>query len=774
MHKGKKLAVFWTAVAGSLMTGFAFFALTTSVFDDVPVVNKVKGAVNPKSAKLMVTDTPASSPYLSISGVTTSGTNGYATDETGKKVYQFNLSTGAKTKEIQIPDQVNNIYANGSSVYVLYGALNGKVQKYNLSLTAQGEPVNVGHTPRAAVEKNGTLYIANRFSNQISIINLSTMQVADTIDVSREPFAMTEANNKIYVAHHLQDENANGKKVACKVSVIDTANDNEIKEIKLINGSEGVKGICASPDGKYVYTTNILARYTYPTSQLDRGWINTNAISIIDAQQDTFLTSVLLDDVDLGSGNPWGIQCTEDGDKLIVASSGTQEAFVIDRTKLHQRITETDNGTYTRTYKSLKDIPNYTNFTDGIKQRIKFPSQAQNPRELSISSGNVYFGNYISGDISVLKLSDMSWSSISLGTQPETDRVRRGEALWYDATYCYQQWESCASCHPDARMDSINWDNLNDGLGNPKSAKSMLYAHRTPPAMATGIRETAERGVRAGMQFIQFNTLSEDDMLNIDAYLMALKPEQSPYLNKDCTLSETVQLDSMNTGNAKNGKTLFEANCATCHMGPLFTDNLNHTTRMYKNYGWEREKNTTYNTPSLVEVWRTGPWGIDGRYKTIYDYINASNNSKPEDERISNEQDIRDIAAYVMSIGDENEIYSVEQVRVKNDKATNFSATSSYNEVNVLVPGSVITEITFRRQWDTAKDAVATFTLYNGNTVLKTETKQLPHDMNKRKALSLNMNNYKVPDNVTKYVITITEANNPNQKLATDFVVNKK
>lgn len=764
------------SAAVCIVCAAALILIASCISLDNGFADKVKTALDPayaasKEMSAMIADEPSDEPYISPSDISINGDYGFVADETGHKVYKLDMLKEEKMQtEAEFPEQVNAVLAQGDYVYVLYGQLNGKVQKFDTNLNPQGEAVGVGHTPKAAVMKGAQLYVANRFSATVSVIDTADMTLDETIKVAREPFDLALADDKLYVAHHLQNEAADKKIVACSVSVIDTAQNYKVTSIKLKNGSESLKGICASPDGKYVYVTHLLARYGYPTSQLDRGWINTNAMSIIDAETDTYVTSVLLDDVDLGAGNPWGIDMTHDGEKIVVASSGTQEAIIIDVSGMHDRILKTKNGEYSRTYSSMKDIPNYLNFMEGLKQRIALPDEAKNPREMDISQNKAYFANYISGDVSVVDLSDYKTDTISLGTQPETDKVRRGEALWNDATYCYQKWESCASCHPDARMDSINWDNLNDGMGNPKSAKSMLYSHRTPPAMATGIRETAERGVRAGMQFIQFNTLSEEDMRNIDEYLMSLKPEQSPHLNSDSTLSESVDIGAGLTGNAVSGKQLFSANCASCHSGPFFTDNKMHPTNLYEDYGWEKEQGKEYNTPSLVEVWRTGPYGINGSFATVYDYVKATVESQNINDLSDN--DIRDISAYVLSIGDENEVYSVEQVRVYDPKATNFSASSDYNCANVLTPGSTITEISFRRQWKTDKDAVAEFKLYDDQgEVIKSESIKLSKDMNMRKAAVLDMNDYIVPENAEEYVISIAEDGNPGNKLASDLVV---
>jgi len=60
---------------------------------------------------------------------------------------------------------------------------------------------------------------------------------------------------------------------------------------------------------------------------------------------------------------------------------------------------------------------------------------------------------------------------VPLGKQPAVDPVRMGERVFHDGTRCFQNWLSCATCHPDGRVDGLNWDLLNDGLGNPKNAK---------------------------------------------------------------------------------------------------------------------------------------------------------------------------------------------------------------------------------------------------------------------------------------------------------------
>ena len=117
-----------------------------------------------------------------------------------------------------------------------------------------------------------------------------------------------------------------------------------------------------------------------------------------------------------------------------------------------------------------------------------------------------------------------------MGPEPKLTVARRGEMLFHDADLCFQHWQSCASCHPDARTDGLNWDLLNDGLGNPKNNKSMLLAHKTPPSMWEGVRPNAEDAVRSGIRSIQFSVRPEEDAVAIDEYLKLLTPVPSPHL----------------------------------------------------------------------------------------------------------------------------------------------------------------------------------------------------------------------------------------------------
>jgi len=185
----------------------------------------------------------------------------------------------------------------------------------------------------------------------------------------------------------------------------------------------------------------------------------------------------------------------------------------------------------------------------------------------------------------------------------------------------------------------LNWDLLNDGAGNPKNTKTMLHAHRTPPAMATAVRPTAEAAVRSGIAQIEFASMDEDVATAIDAYLKALQPVPSPHLAGG-GLSER----------ARRGRGLFFSDrigCAKCHPAPLYTDLQMHDVGSQG----PRDRRSEFDTPALIEAWRTAPYLHDGRYTTIEELIVGGKHGAGEGrvDQLS-EREIDDLVEFVLSL----------------------------------------------------------------------------------------------------------------------------
>jgi YVTN family beta-propeller protein len=570
----------------------------------------------------------------------------YVAEATAKQVAVFDIAGNRVTKVFSLPEQPNGLALapNGLRLYVTGAAPNGRIHVVNLKTGRVSGTLIAGHTPNApVVSPDGkTLYVCNRFNNSVSVIDLASKKTLAKIPVPREPVAaaITPDAKLLFVANLLPAGRADADYVAAEVSVIDTVGEKVIAAIQLPNGSTGLRGICVSPDGKHTYVTHILGRYQLPTTQLERGWMNTNALSIIDVSKRKLVNTVLLDDVDLGAANPWGVACTDDGRYICVTQAGTHQLSVIDRAKLHDKLASVAKGVKVSDVSlSAADVPNDLAFLVGLRRRLKLAGNG--PRGLAIIGTKVYVAEYFSDSLGIVDVNpETLHQARSLALAPKKKPltvVRKGEMFFNNASLCFQKWQSCASCHPgQGRADALNWDLLNDGIGNPKNTRSLLLAHKTPLAMATGVRPDAETAVRSGIKHIQFAVRPEGDAVAIDEYLKSLKPVPSPYLVKG-KLSKA----------AKRGKKIFEkAGCAKCHAGPMYTDLQKYNVKTGKGM----ENNLAFDTPTLVEVWRTAPYLYDGRAATMREVL-TKHNSDDKHGVTSNltENEIGDLAEFVLS-----------------------------------------------------------------------------------------------------------------------------
>ena len=605
----------------------------------------------------------------------------YVADATGCAVYKISTADKKVEAVYQADVRVNDVAVSGDTVLVAEGELGGRLVRLDKSFK-ESAAVVTGHTPSDICISGGSAYVANRYSDTVSCVDISSMKETANIAVSREPVTLTLAGGDLYVGCHLPNEAANTGYTSADVCVIETAGNTLVKTLDLCNGAGSVLGICSNSDGTNVYVTHIVARYQLPTTQLDGGWINTNAVTVIDASEREVYYSFLLDDVDLGAANPWGITISDDDSTLYVALSGTNQISKVDLKKLRTLANKVSRDSSM----NMTDIVDMIDFAADAKSRITL--DAAGVRTVLLSGGKLYAGEYFAGSVAVIdEDSFVQTDTILIKEQPGINDVRQGELYFYDATTCYQMWQSCNSCHPDVRADSLNWDNLNDGIGTSKQAKSLLWAHRTPPEMITGIRKNAEIANEAGYKFIQYNADYAEYVPYINAFLKSLLPVQSPYLNNDGTL----------TAAAEHGRELFSKyNCAQCHPAPLYTDRkLHESADLELGDDWEYRP---LDTPTLIEVWRTSPWTYNGYFTDMSEYIKFMIEKRG---MTISDADAADLAEYVLSIGIENENYGVVQL---------INDDSEYNAFNEKAP---IVKINIIKQIAGTPDGVATITVYD-------------------------------------------------------------
>jgi YVTN family beta-propeller protein len=558
--------------------------------------------------------------YHSPTAIAADPTGGtlYVVESTHRSIAVVDVSGKKVAGRFDVPGDPTGVAvsADGKVVHVTIGGPDGRLLDIDAKSGAILSEVSLGHTPMSPVlsPDGKAIYVCNRFNNAVGVVDRAAGREVARIELIREPVsaALTPDGKTLVVGNHLPLHPADGDYVGCTVSIIDTAARSVAAQIELPNGATSVRTVALSPDGRFAYVTHILARYQLPTTQLERGWMNTNAVSVIDVSGRKLVNTVLLDDVTLGAANPWGAGVTGDGKWLVISHAGTHELSMIDRAAMHERLDRAArNERVNEVTGTAADVSGDLSFLSGKRRRIALTGNG--PRGICIVGTVVYAAQYFSDDLASVDLSAGSPQAVALALGPGVSETveRAGERMFHDAALCFQQWQSCTSCHPDSRVDALNWDLLNDGFGNPKNTRSMLWTFETPPVMSLAVRDDASVAVRAGLRYIQFTNRPDEDVNAIGAYLKSLKPVPSPYLVKG-QLSDSAQ----------RGAIVFQkAGCASCHPAPLYTNLKSFNVGPVA--GLDAGK--AIDTPTLVEVWRTAPYLHSGAATTVREVLTTFN-----------------------------------------------------------------------------------------------------------------------------------------------------
>jgi YVTN family beta-propeller protein len=590
--------------------------------------------------------------------VSPDGKTVYASDPTGQCVVVLDAVAGKPVGEIPLSGELRGLAlaADGKTLYVARRKAHF-VAAIDTAGRAVRRQISVGPWPVAVVlaEKHNRLYTCNRGDHSVSVVELSSGKELKRIRVVREPSfaAMVPDGSRVVVANLLPDGPGTDPALAAEVSLVDTAS-MQAARIKLPVGSTVVTGAATSPDGRWAYVVHAIGRFHLPITQLERGWVHTYALSILDLAAPKVHATVLLDDLTGGSADPWAVVVAPDGRRLWVSHAGTHEVSAVEIAKVHELL----EGKIPPELASLKD-----GVRDNIWVRIKqdkklvpllandltalylagairrSPTGGKGPRGLALGpdGGKLYAANYFSGTVGVIDTdSGKLAGTIPLGPQPAADAARRGEIYFHDATRCFQSWHSCASCHPDGRVDGLPWDFMRDDIGNPKDVISLVGIGETSPHNRRATRADPRECMRTGVIGSHLIVPEPADVEDLLAYVTSLVPEPNPLAGQ---FAEA----------ARRGKRLFEgkANCAVCHPAPWYTDQLMHNVGVLT----PREPDGKYDTPSLVEAYRTAPYFHDGRAATLRDVLTTHDTGgKHGNAKDLTPQELDDLIAFLLSL----------------------------------------------------------------------------------------------------------------------------
>lgn len=589
----------------------------------------------------------------------------YVTDATAAAVVVFDVESGGVRAEIPLRGSPRGmaLSPDGSRLYVAergagsVAVVDPGAGRVEDRLETDRWPVAVAVAPRSR-----RLYVCNEDTSSVTVFALEgrTARKLRKAPAVREPCAVAVAPDErtVVVANRIPAGRSTDPAVAAAVSVFEADAPEPAHAVPLPPGSSIVHGIAVGPEGRWAYAAHGLGRFRLPMTQLERGWVNTFALSILDLGARRRIATVLLDAPTRGAADPFSVVCAPDGKRLWISHAGVHEVSRLEIAFVHEllegnlppwlasrRDAAGPNGwvRLRQDPRARDELANDLAALTVARAIARFDSGGKVPRGLALSPDgrSLFVANYFSGSVAVLDAQDGRVRRVlSLGEGPEPDAARRGELLFHDATAAFQAWHSCATCHPDeARQDGLRWDFVEDGLGNAMNTLSLRYVDRTGPLHRRGTLKDVRQVAEHGLKFTHGIVPTERQVEDLVAYLSSLTAEPSPYLAPGGSLSQA----------ARRGKILFEgkADCARCHRGPYFTDG------QFWDVGIADEgtKGVLYKTPSLIEAYRTAPYLHDGRALTLEEVLTSFN---PEDRhgktRGLTGSEIADLVAYLLSL----------------------------------------------------------------------------------------------------------------------------
>jgi cytochrome c len=484
--------------------------------------------------------------------------------------------------------------------------------------------VSIGFHPYGvALDRMGrTAFVALAAAGQVAVVDLEAGEVTERIEVGRWPryLAMSPDGTRLAV----------GVSGDLGVWMIDCVQRKTL-------GSEpsaalNIGHLVFSPDGREVYFPWMTYRRTPITpSNIRLGWVLGSRMGRISSGQTPAWQSLTLDPSGQAVADPHGIALTPDAQRIVIGASGTQELLVFRRQGLPFQ------------EHALRDHIDRSLLADSDRFfRIKLGGRPMAVRPLA-DNQHVVVANYLRNSLQMVDLDARQTSvEIPLGGTAEPSLVRRGEAIFYDATRSLDQWYSCHSCHYEGGTNAVTMNTPSDG--SPLAFKTVLPLYRldrTGPWTWHGWQTDLQDAIRNSLtSTMQGPPPSDDDVQAMTAYFSQLQPPVNPYRQADGALAASIE----------RGRKIFHnprAGCTTCHHGPELTDGEIHDVGT----GRRMDQYDGYNTPSLRNVYQKILLLHDGRARSLEDVLTGDHRpSNVAGSQDLGDQDLADLVEYLKSL----------------------------------------------------------------------------------------------------------------------------
>jgi len=522
---------------------------------------------------------------------------------------------------------------------------NGTVSLVDLATNTVLREIPVGHKPEGVsfVGDSSLMAVTVYADDKVVFVESGNGQIINSVDVFDEPYGVVsnKAGTKVYVTLEYPGQ----------LLEIDVASG---KISQTIPGGRFLRGIALSSDEKRVFVTEYLTGAVngidlasgrivdvLPGSSSDniarqvalhptrpkayvphiRSRINVNQgegsivpiLTVHNFDQPEPQRNPVPMDSFIGTfvvANPWETAISPDGQTCLTVFAGTDDMFVA--------------GVLDDNYREIE-----------FQKVLKV---GHNPRAVRYAPDGKTFYVYNTLDFDVWAYSATTFARqavIPVCTNPLGDEILLGKILFYTALQPVvgRRWISCSSCHPDGDGDGRTWQNP-EGLRNTTALYGMAWTHPLHWSADRDETQDFEHTIRGKL-------MQGEGLLRGPLFPAMGKPLKglSPKLDALAAYSNSHKLSiSPHSKNglseaAKRGKEIFSSaavGCAKCHTGPCYTDSRPERPYKLHDVGTGNDDpselmGSKYDTPMLLNLYRSAPYLHHGKAATLLDVLTTAN-----------------------------------------------------------------------------------------------------------------------------------------------------
>ncbi|HBE40916.1 MAG TPA: hypothetical protein DDW27_06860 [Bacteroidales bacterium] len=542
----------------------------------------------------------------------------YVVAEEGNKLLIVDTDKGRLINKIEVGNRPHTVILDGRNNYAyVSNQWSGNLSVIDLQKMKVTDTLRTGNGPAglALSSDEKYLYVVNSYTSDISVISLATGKEEKRLTAGNNPtgIQMSADSSKLYVTSRRALLVPYGEPVVCELTVINDKT-RMISERKDVESAYMLENIAFTPENDFALIPLIRPKNLVPSIQVERGFMMTNGIGIIENKPDGRIIQFLLDEPNSYFADPFDIAITPDGKRAFISHAGVNTISVVDVDSLRVIINES----------SPEELEYFSNYL-GLSSRflIKRIPTGANPKGLLLSpDGKLLFvAEHLEDRIGVINTETLEMvRTIDLGGPRRITVARLGRRLLNNSKGTFQNQYSCFTCHPDAHEDGLVYNMASKDMGrNLANTQSLRDIGDTPPFKWNGKNQTIYK--QDGMRFSTVLTRNEPfSYKELDA-LVAYIVTGIPY-PPNLLYNPTGELNAMQL----RGKELFERThdnlgneippkqrCITCHPPPYFTH------KQMEDVGslLASDDSMLFDTPHLNNIYASPPYLHHGLALTL-------------------------------------------------------------------------------------------------------------------------------------------------------------